>query len=77
MGLFPMADRRIRTLGRGTVGAPAPIDDLGLVDREAGVVGRGETGRLTDRAVDVDDGATRPAHEVMVVVAHPSLVAGD
>src|SRR5215510_1064414 len=56
------------TSGSGAVGAQAPVDDLGLVDREAVVVGRGQAGRLADRAVDVGDGAARPADQVMVVV---------
>ena len=56
-------------------GAPAPVDDLGLVDLEARVVGRGQAGRVADRAVDVGDGAAGPAHDVVVVVADPRLVA--
>src|SRR5207248_5596142 len=56
-------------------GAQAPIDDLGLVDREALVVGRGQAGRLADRTVDIGDGTARPAHDVMVVVPDPCLVA--
>ena len=61
----------------GAVGAQAPVDDLGLVDREAVVVGRGQARRLTDGAVDVDDRAAGAAHEVVVVVADARLVAGD
>ena len=64
------------TAGGGTVGAQAPVDDLGLVDREAVVVGRGQAGRLADRAVDVSDGTARPAHDVVVVVPDPSLEPG-
>src|SRR5271169_2641740 len=56
------------TVGGGTTGAQAPVDDLGLVDREPVVVGSGKAGRLADRAVDVGDDAARAAHDVMVVV---------
>src|SRR5580700_1332692 len=52
------------TPGGGTVGAQAPVDDLGLVDREAVVVGSGQAGRLAERAVDVSDGPARTAHDV-------------
>src|SRR5205814_10289122 len=64
------------TGGGGAVGAQAPVDDLGLVDREAVVVGRGQAGRLADRAVDVSDGTARPAHDVMMIVRHASLEPG-
>src|SRR5918999_668641 len=50
----------------GTVGAQAPVDDLGLVDRIAVGVGRGQAGRVADGAVDIGDGAARAAHEVVV-----------
>ncbi len=39
-------------------------------------LGRFETWRRTDGAVDVSGHATNPAHHVMVVVADPCLVAG-
>src|SRR5215472_7381092 len=61
------------TAGGGTAGAQAPVDDLGLVDREAVVVGRGQAGRLADRAVDVGDDPARPAHDVVMVVPDASL----
>jgi hypothetical protein len=32
------------------------------------VVGRGQAGRLTDRAIDVSNHTARPAHNVVVVV---------
>src|SRR6478735_649244 len=57
--------------------AGAPVHDLGLVDDEAVVVGCREAGDLVDRAVDVGDGAARPAHDVVVVVPDPRLVACD
>src|SRR5437660_11848737 len=41
------------TGGSGTVGAQAPVDDYGLVDREAVVVRRRHAGALGARAVDV------------------------
>src|SRR5258708_22288576 len=62
--------------GGGTVAAQAPVDDLGLVDREAMIIGSGQARRLADRAVDVSDDAARPAHDVVVVVADPSLEPG-
>src|SRR3954454_17388901 len=54
----------------GTGGAPAPVDDLGLVDDEARVVGGGQARRVPDRAVDVGDGTAGAAHHVVVVVVH-------
>jgi hypothetical protein len=39
------------------LGTASPVRDLGFVDLEALVVGRGETGGGADRAVDVDDAA--------------------
>ena len=62
--------------GGGAPGAQAPVDDLGLVDHEAVVVRGGQAGRVADGAVDVGDGAARPADDVVVVVADPGLVAG-
>src|SRR5262245_25689596 len=55
-------------------GADAPVHDLGLVDREAVVVGRGQARGVADGAVDVGDDAAAPAHDVVVVVADPRLV---
>jgi hypothetical protein len=60
----------------GTAGAQAPVDDLGLIDGEAVVVGRCEAWRLADRAVDVSDDTARPAHDVVVVVPDASLEPG-
>src|SRR3984885_14251838 len=68
--------RRPRAAGSGTVGAQAPVDDLGLVDLEAVVVGRGQAGCLADRAVNVGDRTARPADEVVVVVADAPLEPG-
>src|SRR5690348_1091722 len=59
----------------GTVRAQAPVGDVGFVDREALVVGRGQAGCLTDRAVDVRDDAARPAHDVVVIIPDPPLEA--
>src|SRR3954471_10958211 len=61
----------------GAGGAQAPVDDLGLVDAEAGVVGGGEARRVADGAVDVGDRAARAAHHVVVVVVDARLVARD
>src|SRR5580693_9880231 len=68
--------RRPRAAGSGTVGAQAPLDDLGLVDLEAVVVGRGQAGCLADRAVDVGDRTARPADDVVVVVPDAPLEPG-
>src|SRR5579875_307372 len=62
-------------MGR-TGGAQAPVDDLGLVDGVAVVVGRGETGRLPDRTVDIGDDTARPACDVVVIIPDPSLEPG-
>src|SRR5438477_10260971 len=64
------------TGGSGAVGAQAPVDDLGLVDREAVVVGRGQAGRLADRAVDVGDDTAGPAHDVVMIVPDAPLEPG-
>jgi hypothetical protein len=37
------------------------------------VVRRSQAGRLADRAVDVKDDTTRPAHDMMMVIADASL----
>ena len=57
------------------LGAPAPVDDLRLVDLEAEVLGRRQARRVADRAVDVDHPVADPADEVVVVVPDPVLVA--
>src|SRR6185437_2554599 len=62
--------------GGGTAGAQAPVDDLGLVDREPVVIGRGQAGRLADRAVDVSDDTAGLAHDVVMVVPDASLEPG-
>ena len=59
----------------GTLGAQGPVGHLGLVDREAVVVGRGQARCGADCAVHVGDRTARPAHDVVVVVPHPGLVA--
>src|SRR5690606_33408882 len=56
-------------------GAGAPVDDLRLLDHEAVIDQSGETRGLSDGAVDVGDRAARAAHDVVVVVAHPRLIA--
>ena len=57
-------------------GAVAPVDDLGLVDGEAEVVVDLQAGSVAGRAVDVDHPAAVAAHQVVVVVVNPVLVAG-
>jgi hypothetical protein len=54
----------------------APIDDLGLVHLEPGVVVRGEARYLTDGAIHIDRAPARTADEMMVVVPHPDFIAG-
>src|ERR1700690_3764699 len=71
-----MRSRRPGTAGGRAVGAQAPVDDLGLVDREAAVVGSSQAGRLADRAVDVSDGTARPAHDVVMIVPDAPLEPG-
>lgn len=41
------------------------------------VIGGGQAGGLTDRAVDIADGAAFAADDVMVVVVDPGLVPGQ
>jgi hypothetical protein len=63
-------------VGSGTVGAQAPVDDLGLIDLEAVVVGRGQARCVADRAVDVGDRTAHPADDVVVVVPDAPLEPG-
>ena len=63
-----------RGLGQAIRTAP-PVGDLGLVDLVAPVVGRRETGRGADRAVDVDHAAADAADQMVVVVADAILEA--
>ena len=65
-------------MARGTgqaIRTAAPVGDLGLVDLVALVVGRRETGRGADRAVDVDHAAADSADQMVVVVADAILEA--
>src|SRR4051812_26972428 len=89
---LPRSDTSVPLLFRGRVGvgrsgwgvlggggarrAQAPEDDLGLVDCVAVGVGGRQARDLADGTVDVGDGAARAAHQVVVVVADPYLVAG-
>ena len=59
---------------RGTLRTLAPVDDLGLVDLVARVVGGRQAGGVADRAVDIADGTARPAYDVVVVIPDPRLV---
>jgi len=54
-----------------------PIDDLGFVDLVTRVIGGRQAGGVADRAVDIRDGTAGPAHDVVVVVPDPRLVARD
>ena len=55
-------------------GQTAPVDDLGLVDREALLVRGGQARGRAHGAVDIGDGAARPAYDVVVVVPDPRLI---
>lgn len=61
---------------RAAVRAAAPVDDLGLVDLVAGVLGGGQARGGSDRAVDVNETTARPADQVVVIVADSVLVPG-
>lgn len=56
------------------VGAATPVHDLGFIDLESLVVGRGQAGRVTHRTVDVNGPITDPADQVMMVVTDPGFV---
>src|SRR4051812_29899555 len=58
-------------------GAQAPVGHFCLIDRVAAIVRGDEARRLANGAVDVFDHAARPAHDVMVVVPDPRLIAGQ
>jgi len=74
------AGRRIGVRGRlilrDAIRTPPPVRDLGLVYFIALVVGRRQTGRGADRAVDVHHAAANTANQVVVVVADPILEPG-
>src|SRR5690625_2893522 len=55
--------------GQLALGAGAPVDDLGGLDREAVIIAGVQAWGLTDGTRHVADGATPPAHHVVVVVA--------
>jgi len=55
--------------------APSPIRNLSLVNVESVVICCRQAWRVTDRAVDVDESAARPADEMVMVVPHPVLEA--
>src|SRR5262249_27698493 len=62
------------TLCGSAVGTQAPIDDLGLVDRDAVVVRGRQAGSGADGTIDIGDDTARAAHHVVVVVPGPRLV---
>jgi hypothetical protein len=55
--------------------AAAPVDDFGLIDLIAKVVGRDQARSLADRAVNVGRSAAPTADHVVVIIADPSLKA--
>jgi hypothetical protein len=56
--------------------AAAPVDNFGLVDLIAKVIGRFQARSLADRAVNVGRSAATAADHVVVIVADPGLKAG-
>lgn len=56
------------------VGAGAPEDDFGFIDREAVVMRRLQARGIAHRAVDVDGGVATTADQVVMVISHPSFV---
>ena len=81
-GLRSSAPARSRA-GTGRRSGPAlairtapPVHDFRLVDLVAPAVGRGETRRGTNRAIDVYATAAASADQMMVVVAHAIFEAG-
>src|SRR5690606_26022443 len=60
-----------------TGGASTPVDDLGLVDREAVLLRSIQTRSDARGARDVLDAAARAADDVMVVVPASNLVSGQ
>jgi hypothetical protein len=57
-------------------GAGAPVDDLGFVDDEPVVISGLQAWPVPYCAVDVYGAATAAAHDVVVVVIDPVLIAG-
>ena len=58
------------------LGAVTPIDDLGLVDVEAEVIGSRQARGVADGTVDIDHASALAADQVVVVVPDPGLEAG-
>ena len=63
------------TRRRYTIRTAAPVRDLGFIDLVAAVVGRRETRRVANGAIDVDHATADAADQVMVVVADTVFVA--
>lgn len=59
-----------------TLGAGAPIDDLGLVHVELPVFRWRQARRVAYRAIDVDQPIARTTDEVMVIVTNSPFVPG-
>ena len=58
------------------LGAVTPIDDLGLVDVEAEVIGSRQARGVADGTVDIDHASALAADQVVVVVSDPGLETG-
>ena len=59
---------------RDTLGASAPVDDLGFVDLVARVVGGHQARGVADHTVDIGDGVAATADHVVMVVADAEFV---
>ncbi len=57
--------------------ADAPVGHLSFINNESVRVGRGETGRIADGAVHVNDEATLSAYHVVMVITNAIFVEGD
>ena len=60
-----------------TGGAPAPVDDLGLINEETMVVVGGEARGRADGAIDVVHQIAPSANKMVMVVSNPVLEASD
>jgi len=64
---------RVCFLTRRTV---PPVNDLSFIDSETVVIVGGQAGGVSDRAIDIDRGATASADQMMMIVADPPLIPG-
>jgi hypothetical protein len=62
---------------RCTGRAETPVHDLSFIDHKAMVGACGEAGSVARGTVNIGDSAAGAANHMVVVIAHPRLVAGD